>query len=394
MLNDEKLKTIEHIFIYVVQRVDDPFEGVKIALSQDDCVSHRLLDMRLTESEYALVRRVEYSKQKYIRVIFYRRLYKALEARLLAALEQSPADAVCVYLADEGVWAEWLRGVRRKHTGRIHTINIQHGLFLLERQYWETDFAARVRAVVNGVSRLIWGYPLLGLAFGRGGFDVYLCYGESVKAFLQAQGNAHVYVCPLIIKAHMINRYAQAWARAGAQQTSKGGVLIPLPACVPGTEFACKLDEFLEVIRPLVEYCRRVRKLGVTIRFHPGREREACLSVLKASSLAALVEVDEHDDIVDSLVRSDFVVAVHSTVLFEAGVLGKVPVAVRSRCFDSPLPMPHECIDMREDYETALADATSAQMIRRYAVLYEVGQCDWAEQITTLCGIAAKRVSE
>ncbi|MGA7802794.1 MAG: hypothetical protein WCC36_18500 [Gammaproteobacteria bacterium] len=373
-----------HIFLYLVENLEDPFEGLKYSLSDGGRAGEVMLDIRLSPDEYQLVRRVEYSGRKYIRTLYYQKLFKNLERRIKKAVASVPREqTVFVYLSDEGVWAEFLRQVLSRAGRSVYTVNVQHGFFLLERQYLEQKWSVALRTLINSIVTRLLGYPLLGLAFGRGRCDVYLCYGERERAFLLAEGNELVYAGARLIKHNFISRYEKARKECDGVP-AKPALLIAMPACVPGTEFKCGLEQFINTIAPAVEYIEDILGWEIIMRFHPGRDAEECRTTLQRTRLKDRVEIDRARDVVDSMARCGAVMAAHSTVLFEASLLGKVPIAIRSDCFRRPLHYAHEAVDMSAAFDDQLASALSAGVRAKYSAMGGVEQLNWASLVGQL----------
>ena len=370
-----------HLFLYLVENLEDPFEGLKHSLRTRGCSEDRLADIRLAARAYSVIRKVEYSGLKYVRTFYYRDIFRELERNIRTAAQNMPVgEPIFVYLSDEGVWAEFLKQVLSGIERPIYSVNVQHGFFLLERQYLERPWSVGVRRLVNRVATLAFGYPMLGLAFGRGECDVYLCYGERECNFLLAEGNRIVYATPRLIKYNLLTRFRKALATSSMPR-DRLTALIAMPACVPGTEFKCDLQQFLEAVAPAVDYL--VDELGwdVIVRFHPGRNVDECARILDKTALCDRVEIDRERDVVVSMARCDAVLAAHSTVLFEAGLLGKVPVALRTECFRRPLHYRHEVVDLGRDFRAELATALGDDVRARYKSQGEGLELDWGREL-------------
>lgn len=382
-----------HVFLYVVESLEDPFEGLKNSITGHRFDLDEMVDIRLQPDEYNRVREVEYSARKYIRTVFYRQIFKSVESQIKAvATSVRESTPVIIYLSDEGVWAELVNQIINNIPRAIYTVNVQHGFFLLERQHLERQWAVYIRLLVNWVVIKIMGYPLFGMAFGRGKCDIYLCYGEEEKSFLTEEHNEIVYSAPRLIKRNLINRYIMAHERLGSTDGASA-VLLAMPACVPGTEFRCDLKQFLEVVKPALTFLTGELGWRVIVRFHPGRDREECKRALMDAGMAALVEVDEERDVVDSMARCDVVMAAHSTVLFESGLLGKVPIAIRSDCFRRPLHYRHEVVDMSGDYRAQLAGALTDQIRSSYRTVADADELNWGGEIEGILGLVSGKAA-
>lgn len=83
--------------------------------------------------------------------------------------------------------------------------------------------------------------------------------------------------------------------------------------------------------------------------------------------------------------------AAHSTALFEAGVVGIVPVAVRSECFDLPLPFPNEVVDLRTSFYGDLESVLSSETVEKYRSRAVAEKFDWLEILQPLVSILLPR---
>ncbi|MDT8384905.1 MAG: hypothetical protein RRB22_10845 [Gammaproteobacteria bacterium] len=379
---------VYHLFLYVVSRVDDPFEGIKSSLTDDSIDCHQIIDIRFNQETYSHIREIEYSSLKYIRVIFYRKIFKELDRHIGKVVSEIPDSAkVVIYLADEGVWAELLKVILMKRGIRACTVNVQHGFFLLVRRWSEGKWSVFPRKLINTFSRVLTGYPVFGLAFGRGGFDVYLCYGEREKTFLLDAGNKNVYVCPKLIKSNLWHRYQKALKNQVETQDQEN-VLIAMPACVPGSEIKCDLNAFMEMMCPLIMILVKDLKINVIVRFHPGRDKNECNRCLSYAGVSGLVQIDESSDVAEGISKSVAVIAAHSTVLFEAALLGKVPIAVRSRCFRGNLPYKHEIVDVNMNYREMLVNSLANVTRKRYSSTMAEYEFNWVDKLQEVVGIA------
>lgn len=374
-----------HIFIYVVPAGEDAFAGLRAALTRAGAGRHPCCDIRLEATEYELVRKVEFSARKYARFAYYGSIFRHLEEQLRALLVgRSQRVPVVLYLSDEGVWAELLDDLRSRLLGGRTSllVNVQHGFFLLQRPRTKL-----LRRFANFVARRTFGYPIFGYGFGGGAFDVHLAYGDLEAQFLRERGIERVYACPRLVKYDLLQRCASL--AASTAQRDGQWLLLALPACTPGTEMRCSLGEFLEVMVPIVRWIATETPFRVLVRPHPGRRDPESLALVDRSALRPWIQVDTAEDLVPSLAKSTIVMAAHSTVLFDALTIGKVPVAVRSRCFEQRIHFQHEVVDVRGDYPTALRAALDPTTAQRYAVEAAQTELDWRSEVVQLLRAAS-----
>ena len=214
---------ITHVFIYPVQRPEDPFLGLKHLLSKQRLARHVIVEARLAPEENKLVRKVEYSRRRYARFLYYRPVFQKLEQLLGEALRRVDKDSWTVlYLSDEGVWAQLLRDFRKRFPDRkILSVNVQHGL-----AYPVPSKYKAARRAVNLLLRKTWGYPAFGMGSlggaGSGTFDIYLAYDKKLCDFISDCTGDLVYACPSIIKYGLFQRFhAAANSRANSNGTQK-----------------------------------------------------------------------------------------------------------------------------------------------------------------------------
>lgn len=341
-----------HMFVEVQRRRWDPFSGIVESLKRRDQVGQVAL-ITFDQDEADLVRRTEFSGQRLVRVWNYRRLLPGLRAQIRELMADHSGRGVVLYTADEGVWGEVVGRIRREGQGLVRMVNVQHGVLLTERAP-----LAAVRRVLNFATERIFGVPILGLGFGGSAFDVYLVYSEVERSFLESQGLSAI-PCPELIKRDML----------AAARCPNGGptrALVALPACVPGSEIRCDLQGFIAAIAPLIRALSSRLGSRVLVRPHPGRGPESASTAVERLGLDECVEFDNSADGAHVIGEVNWVLSAHSTVLFEALILGLVPVAVRSDCFERGLPFRHEAVDVRLPMFEQLAGVLSRETRARY----------------------------
>lgn len=355
---------ILHIFVYVVARGDDPFLGIRKNLARDSD-THVLREIRLSTKAYAQVQRVEYSRLKFFRLFFYRGVFFELKSSLDAALSEDIYGKCFIYVADEGVWGEFLmHALRDKLQKNIVTVNPQHGLHFLE----EVTKFVPFRQAVNWFSKKLAGSPWFGLGLGGSRFNVYLMYGERERDFIRSTTTSLAYSCPRMIKASFIERY-QHFHRNALDRTQDGGVrvLFAMEPIVLGAEFRCtEIDVYYSLIK-LFDKVFSETGNKVIFRVHPGMNRGETVSLLRKTNLVSRIVIDDNEEVVETLCDIDVVMSFHSTVLFEASLLGKVPVQILNKCADKPLHLNQELLKLdKEGDENRISDILSRQTIEKY----------------------------
>ncbi|GAB1266012.1 hypothetical protein [Aurantivibrio infirmus] len=356
-----------HIFLYVVERVDDPFHGLINRLDQFE--SEKVVVIRLAKKEYDVINRIEYSIRKYVRIFYYKNIFSKIEYEIeKAVLENQSYENINIYLSDEGIWAEVIRKIQSSLAKKgilLKTINVQHGFFVLGRWLSEKNIGIAARKFVNTISRSLFGHPNLGMAFGRGGLDTYLVYGEKEKRFLESEGVEDIYVCPSLIKNGFIERFRLFEAR---NTLGTKHMLFVMPHFVPGTGMKCNLKHLLDYLSPIFRSINERFGYTVLIRFHPGADRGSWEGEYLESPVSNYAKIDESKDIAESMSKSDYVLGLHSTALFEAGIVGKVPISLQTPFVDAVLAFKYEPLFTNKPIEEELSRLINDTVREKYKI--------------------------
>ena len=369
-----------HVFVYVCASQEDVFAGVRQSLEKTDPQQHCITNLYLEDKEYDYISNVEFSIRKYARFLFYGSIFKKIEGLIIEILQTHGMDQpVVFYLADEGVWAELIRDIikRHAHTRTSLLVNVQHGLMGLgiPSLLW-------LRKSLNSIARLFSGYPIFGYGFGGGACDIHLVYGEKEVEFLKTRQIKLALSAPTLIKHDLRQQYQKT---VNNQAVGPGLVLVVLPACVPGSDMRCNLPELLNTISPVVQWVEENTEYHILVRPHPGRRDRDTINLINQSALGPFVEIDLEKQLILGLSRAAFVMGVQSTVLFDSLCLGKVPIEIRSDCFDEALlhslPFPHEVIDVRSPFAEELVHILSAERRKYYSSRLKEPELDWKQEI-------------
>lgn len=368
--------SILHVFIYVCPAQEDIFAGVRNGIEGDSLNQHISKNLHLEDKEYDYITRVEFSIRRYARFLFYGPIFKKIEGLIIEILQTHGMDQpVVFYLADEGVWAELIRDIikRHAHTRTSLLVNVQHGLMGLgiPSLLW-------LRKSLNSIARLFSGYPIFGYGFGGGACDIHLVYGEKEVEFLKTRQIKLALSAPTLIKHDLRQQYQKT---VNNQAVDPGLVLVVLPACVPGSDMRCNLPELLNTISPVVQWVEENTECQILVRPHPGRRDRDTINLINQSALGPFVEIDLEKQLISGLSRAAFVMGAQSTVLFDSLCLGKVPIEIRSDCFDEALPFPHEVIDVRSAFADKLVHVLSSKTREHYSSILNKPELDWKHEI-------------
>jgi hypothetical protein len=346
---------VKHIFVYVVDRPDDPFAGLRVQLAR--AKGHQCVDVRLSPANYEVVRKTEYSAKKNLRVLYYSNVFDELWKSLETATAQcSDAQPCILYFSDEGVWAELCKDFRCKlDNPNLFAVNVQHGF-----EHHVRPRSLRPRRFVNSISRLLYGYPALGLGcFGGSGpgvFDLYLTYDQRTADFIGSSTGSLAVSCPELIKHGFLDRYrAAVEARNGgprravmfaAQPTIKG------IAHRPGIR--CSTQDVLRALVPLAAAIVGQHGRKFVVRRHPGMDAYEFESWFRQSRLSDFAEIDRLPDLASSLAESSIVMSFDSTVLWEASLVGLLPVSVQGWFYEGHLEFFHHVLSLGEGFEQRL----------------------------------------
>ena len=368
--------SILHVFIYVCPAQEDIFAGVRNGIEGDSLNQHISKNLHLEDKEYDYITRVEFSIRRYARFLFYGPIFKKIEGLIIEILQTHGMDQpVVFYLADEGVWAELIRDIikRHAHTRTSLLVNVQHGLMGLgiPSLLW-------LRKSLNSIARLFSGYPIFGYGFGGGACDIHLVYGEKEVEFLKTRQIKLALSAPTLIKHDLRQQYQKT---VNNQAVDPGLVLVVLPACVPGSDMRCNLPELLNTISPVVQWVEENTEYQILVRPHPGRRDRDTINLINQSALGPFVEIDLEKQLISGLSRAAFVMGAQSTVLFDSLCLGKVPIEIRSDCFDEALPFPHEVIDVRSAFADKLVHVLSSKTREHYTSILNKPELDWKHEI-------------
>lgn len=340
-----------HIFVHVVRSPLDPFTGLKMALAS--IYGARIIDIRFDDNEYEFIDHVEYSDRRFLRAFFYPAVFRSLHRKLDDVLANLDKSAANVYFSDEGVWAVFWADYRQRLPARqVQGVNVQHGFALPRRPRF-----GRLRRLINGVTRLITGYPTIGYGSlgggGSGPFEIYLTYDEKVAAFIRSETGCRAFAVPRLIKHELFRDYV---ALEHPQRLATGRVLFAMNINMRGSPVKCDVARTYDVLVPLASALREIGGCLV-LRLHPGMDRDREERRFAAHPIARLSELDGEPILQASMAKATVVMSFISTVLWEGGLLGLLPVQlVCSCCEEVELGYEREILTLGEGLKGRLMD--------------------------------------
>jgi len=375
------MSALTHIFVHLVPRHDDPFDGIRKQLASAP-ERHEMRELKLSCDTYECVHRVEYSFRRHLRFFYYAQVFRELQAALEKTLDDS--RTAIVYLTDEGVWAEFLRRFRVRWPRPFLAVNVQHGYAYMGRPR-----TALARRGVNAACQTLLGFPAFGMgSLGGAGsrvFDVYLTYDQDVAAFVTRHTGDAAFACPEVIKHGFLAR-----ARTERELARKRGedceevlfALQPQGGILNRIRFTSL--QTMEHLRPLARLLLEKYRRRLKLRLHPGMDRERTLRDFRRSDLAELADFDENRDLAATLARCSLVLSYDSTVLWEALLLGVTPVSVQGPCFRGHLGFPHEVLQIDDGLPATLERLFAIAASRKYAISNHGQWLDWEQVVSRM----------
>lgn len=345
-----------HLFFHVVKRPKDFFTGIKKNLNQYENIIAK--DIILDDKFYDIVDEAEYAKVLLYsaaselkilrRAINYRKVFKELERLVCNTIEENKTSTkLFFYLADEGVWGEFIKVLRHRITEKynvnITIINIQHGFFTLE-----DGPALRVRHIVNKIFKFFYTYPILGYGFGGSKLDTYFVYGKLEKDFVRKHApQSKVIVSPMICKGELMDEvYELQQLHSKSDEEIRNSILFAAQLNEINPDCFYNEEEITEKIAPLFS---KLHEKGYIVyyRLHPAiPDKERYIALLQKYGIDKYIIFANDSKLSDYLVKVSAVMALQSTTLYDGYVVGRMPIIVRglNKIFD--FTTPHETIDL------------------------------------------------
>ena len=291
--------------------------------AHSSCESYRKLS--LPPNLLTKVSRLEYSPFWMFRAIRYIDVARYLEREIAAIMKEAQGKfrQVVFYLPDDGYWAELFETIRRRVTEPFKIFNVQHGQPTLVAR------PQRLRRLFNRISVMLMGYPNFGYGFGAGTLDGYIVMSEHEREFIEKSFGTLAYVAPQFVRGDFFA--AALEVESSSRSEDKLRILFAMNPVFAkksnlfGARARAEAQFFADIADSLRAIAAAV-PCEIRFRFHPGQDRKVVEPDFCNAGLNEIAIIDDSYRILDSLINSDFILAYGSTVLFEAALLGKVPV--------------------------------------------------------------------
>jgi len=333
-----------HIFVNVFDRSHDKYLGIKKQLCKED--NHHFKDVNLSQKSMNQFREVEFGIRKYFREFYYHSVFKEFELKLIQSIDSSKYTTI-VYLQDEGVWSEFLKHLIKKYNLKhIYFVNVQHG-FLTKNPH--RPLREKIINFINSIYKTLLGFPKFGIGPFKGPFHYYLLFHEELLSEVPESSNA-IY-CPNLINRAFIDNYYKETVSTKIRHKS---VLIALQHNVLFGNFSQSFKETMKSLVPLIESLKNNLGFDIFLRKHPGMDKNYFIKVLRDTGLYNKIIIDK-DSLEVSLKRSPYILSFYSTILFEATLIGRVPVIINNYSFSlNGLPVSYDIIDLKNNLENKL----------------------------------------
>jgi hypothetical protein len=218
----------------------------------------------------------------------------------------------------------------------------------------------RSREAVNALSKLLYGYPAFGLGcFGGSGpgvFDLYLTYDRRTAEFIQAYTGNLAVDCPQLIKHDFLAKYRAAVnARNGH---GRDAVMFAVQPTIRGIArrpgIRCSTQDVLRALVPLAAAVVGEHGRKFVVRPHPGMDAVEFENWFRQSRLSDIADIDRSPDLASSLAASSVVMSFDSTVLWEASLVGLLPISVQGSFYKGHLEFPHHVLWLGDGFEQRL----------------------------------------
>ena len=350
-----------HFFLHIVRRPKDFFKGVKVILENypniitKDFILDESLSKIIDEAEYAKI--IFFSAASEIKILRrikkYKKVFDDFVSQVSNHIEKNQINGkVYIYLADEGVWGEFIKVLKkiieRRYSVSVEIVNIQHGFFTLKK-----ISLPLARKLFNLVLKTIIGYPVLGYGFGGSHLNNYIVYGVKEKEFVsKISPRSNVIVSPTICKYELIEQVNTLQSDIEINDKDvKNCILFAAQLNEINPDILFSEEEIAEKILPLF---KKLFNQGYKVyyRLHPAiPDKDRYINLLKKYEILQYTMLDSESHLNESLTRVGTVMALQSTTLIDGYVVGRMPVIIRGLNKYFEFTTPHENIDLSCDLD-------------------------------------------
>jgi hypothetical protein len=369
---------MHHVFIHVVGAAHDHFAGLRAAI--DSLPEHSHETLTFDQSQLDLVKSVEYTGKRLFRIWHYRPLYGWLVAEIDRVVANAGSGNVTLYLADEGVWAVILADYRRRRrNSRLHAVNVQHGFALVDEARFKW-----LRKLMNAASRFVFGFPAIGYGSlggaGRDAFDLYLTYGDDTARFVRDRLGVDAIAAPHLIKHDLLSSYGKMVTKPEASRRA----LFAMNMRIAGSPILCDVPETLDALLPLAT-ALDARGMQLIVRPHPGMDIDHEQQRFAAHPIARIAGIDAHCSLQESVAGASIVMSFLSTVLWEASLIGRLPVQIVCRCCrEVDLGYPREILRLDDSLQTRLNSILEKRHTTLMRDIEQLEADEWSQVCSSL----------
>lgn len=338
-----------HILLFFMDSQRDYLDGIKEILKR---TGDKIIEINLTDAEYKSINKAENSKYRlFLRIYEMLKIFRRVEKLIHVSIAENYNNAtVNIFCADEGVWGEFINVIRGRIKHTVKTINVQHGLFILN----EVSFM-KMRILLNKLSTKYLNYPLDGKGFGGSEFDVYFVYGKKEEECLSSRARtSKIIVAPQICKYSFLKKNQEGIIARTDRDISKNILFAMQPTDVCSL-FLYTEKEIYSKLLPLFQFLR-IRGYSIIFRLHPAQSLDNSKKIMEETNLINYIELDTEKSLGDSLKKVCAVMSLFSTTLFDAYLIGKIPIVLHGLTKPFDFPVPHETINLESDWKKDICE--------------------------------------
>lgn len=333
-------RTYLHIFINLISNNDDKYTGLQKQINENK--NHEFKTLNFSEKSVSIFYNVEYTNKRFFREFFYISVFKELEEKIINEINQcSTNQSIIIYTKDEGVWSEFLRHLIIKY--KLHNIvfvNVQHGFLMKEKAFPLKIFLIKF---INLIYLKVFGFPKFGIGPFKGPFNFYLLFQSELSKSVSPSSK-------VISCANLLNRsFIDSFEVEDIEIQDNKSILIALPYYTRFGFYSMNFEESLGSLIPLISSVKNDFGYKIYLRKHPGMKKDIFIKVLKKIDLFNSVIID-NESVVTSIRRSPYIFSFNSTILFESGLVNRLPVVIDNKSFNlNGFPIKYTILDTEQN---------------------------------------------